>query len=352
MQKPKVLFLAEEIRTGGAETYFYELEKNINRDAIDFYSIAVAKPEDYLRFKEGFFFESSFNTFRRIEQIKELVKKYSIDIIHANSLRWCLCAIFASKIYNLRFKIVYTKHNLTALEKYFPRALPKLMNRRIDKTITICNSDYRHFKELGVNEGKLALINNGVDLNRFTYQPAIKREEKHGTTIGILARLSPEKRHDIFLEIVEMITKNNKDTTAFIAGSGPEESAIRESIKEKSLNNKVQMLGTVEAEDFLRKIDYLFLVSDREVLPMSIIEAMATGCLVVARNVGGVSDLIGETTGYLVNSDEAESFVLAFNNASESNNTIILENARNLVEREYSLKGAIAKHEALYTQLA
>lgn len=39
--KPMILFLAEELRTGGAETYFYTLEKRINRDHFSFHSMAV-----------------------------------------------------------------------------------------------------------------------------------------------------------------------------------------------------------------------------------------------------------------------------------------------------------------------
>lgn len=36
-----VLFLAEELRVGGAETYFYSLENNINRNDFNFYCMAV-----------------------------------------------------------------------------------------------------------------------------------------------------------------------------------------------------------------------------------------------------------------------------------------------------------------------
>lgn len=352
--KPTVLFLAEELRTGGAETYFFTIEKRINRDHFSFHSMAVPSDnEELLAFPEHFT-PYTFSSRNRIKTIVDFVKENSLSIVHANSLRLCFCAAAAKKIGNYDFKIVYTKHNITALEKISKALFAKFVNDTVDSLIAICGTDRVALSAAGVNESLIHQINNGVDLERYDFcqrewRKAGESKELH---IGILARLSPEKRHDLFIDIADAVHQKYPKVSFSIAGDGVEFKPIVSRIKSKHLEKTVKMLGRVDSQEYLKTVDVLFLVSDREVMPMSLLEGMASGCVVVSRAVGGVKDIVSSDTGFLVTSDRPADYLrvidLIFDSKKINETTF---KARELVEEEYALDSSIRSHTELYMTL-
>lgn len=352
--KPMILFLAEELRTGGAETYFYTLEKRINRDHFSFHSMAVPSGnEDLLAFPE-YFTPYAFSSRSRIKAIVDFAKESSPSIVHANSLRLCFCAAVAKKIGNYDFKIVYTKHNITALEKISKALFAKFVNDNVDSLIAICGTDRVALSAAGVNENLIHQINNGVDLERYDF---CQREwwragESKKLHIGILARLSPEKRHDLFIDIADIVHQKYPKVSFSIAGDGAEFKSIAAKIKSKHLEKTVEMLGRVNPQEYLKTVDVLLLVSDREVMPMSLLEGMASGCVVVSRAVGGVKDIVSSDTGFLVTSERPADYLRVLDCIfdSQSINEIAFS-ARELVEQDYALDSSIKSHSDLYMTL-
>lgn len=352
--KPTVLFLAEELRTGGAETYFYALEKRINRDHFLFHSMAVPSDSERLLAFPEYFTPYTFSLRSRIKTIVDFAKENSPSIVHANSLRLCFCAAVAKKIGNYDFKIVYTKHNITALEKMSKTLFAKFVNDNVDTLIAICGTDRAALSVAGVNESLIHQINNGVDLERYDF---CQREwwragESKELHVGILARLSPEKRHDLFIDIADMVHQKYPKVSFSIAGDGVEFKSIETRIKSKHLEKAVKMLGRVDSQEYLKTVDILFLVSDREVMPMSLLEGMASGCVIVSRAVGGVEDIVSSDTGFLVTSDHPADYLRVIDLILDSksiNETAF--KARELVEKEYALSSSIRSHSELYKAL-
>jgi glycosyltransferase involved in cell wall biosynthesis len=87
-----------------------------------------------------------------------------------------------------------------------------------------------------------------------------------------------------------------------IAGDGPERAALSEEIHSLGLDGAVELLGDRnDIVDLLRE-SHLFVLSSRsEGMPMSVLEAMASGVPVVASAVGGIPELVvDEESGLLV----------------------------------------------------
>lgn len=345
----RVLFLAEELRVGGAETYFYKIENNISRDKIEFFSAAVNGEQIVKIRSRGNFVEFKKSFFSKVNVISRIIKTRNIDVVHANSLRLAIISSLIKRFSKLNFNIIYTKHNITILEKMSNRLFAKFVNKRIDRIITVCNTDKDEMIKKGVNDCKIIVIANGTDINQFRFNPRYINNDMKEVNIGILARLSEEKNHHLFIDIINQL-QNETNIKAFIAGDGALKDELMEYAKEK--NVQIKFLGNVsEPQKFLEKMDINLIVSKREVFPMAIIEGMAVGTIIISVDVGGIKDaIINEKTGYLIESYNVNDYAMTIKNIiyDKEKNIQIIKNSRNFVENNYDLKVMLNKIENLY----
>ena len=346
-----VLFLAEELRIGGAETYFYLIENRIDRSKINFYSMAVNGSEYNRLTQPKKYFEYSFSPINRLNKIYQVCKKKHINVIHANSLQLAVIASIIKKIGNKNITIIYTKHNLTRLEKMNKKMYVNFLNKNIDLVNVICIKEKNELIKWGVKEEKIKVIYNGINIDEFPYKPHVKSIDNK-IKIGILARLDKVKNHTLFLSIAKKLHTMFPNTEYYIGGDGEEKSDLLNIVKNEKMDDYVHFCGYVKANSFLQKIDYLLLVSKREVLPISIIEAMASGVIVVSKEVGGVNELIDSSIGYLVKGENEKDYLKAFSDSFSSNN----ENektylARKKVEKMFSINTTLSEIENLYLEI-
>jgi glycosyltransferase involved in cell wall biosynthesis len=332
-----VLMLTDKLTMGGAENYFIKLENKMTGTGFRFYSAAGGgELTDQIAHKHNFMELSRKNHILNIVRLTRHIHKQGIDVIHANSLRMVLYAgCLRGLTWKRKVKIVYTKHNITFLEK-FPKLFSTLMNHCVTGIITVSEYEKRVLVQYGVKEEKMTTVYNGVDLEKF---PFSEKSQPEVFKVGILARLSPEKNHSLFLDIAAAM-KEEKDFQFYIAGDGPERVSIQEKIQKLGINDRVTLLGEVkEPHSFIQSMDALLLTSEREVFPMVILEAMATGTPVITINKGGISEAIADgETGMMVNSHCVKAFcekIFSLKSNWELRKTIILA-ARRKVTSNFS----------------
>ena len=123
------------------------------------------------------------------------------------------------------------------------------------------------------------------------------REDSNIINVGIVGRLAPIKNHYLFLDAVSKVIKEKSELKARfkIIGDGELRQGLEEYSKKLNLETYVESVGW--QRDLVRvysELDIVCLTSLNEGTPVSLIEAMASGRAVVATNVGGVGDLLGE----------------------------------------------------------
>jgi len=104
------------------------------------------------------------------------------------------------------------------------------------------------------------------------------------------------------LEAFAIVKRTYTDCRIDIVGTGSEESKLKTWVKDKGLDS-VFFHGAVrnnEMPNYLDKTDILLNPTNVDNLPMSLIEAFASGVPVVSTQVGGIRDLVGEETALLV----------------------------------------------------
>ncbi|RII35013.1 glycosyltransferase family 1 protein [Clostridium chromiireducens] len=350
--KKKVLLLTDQLRVGGAETYFFKIENNMLSNNIAL--ITAAEDGEYrnkLKNMSSFVYLSK-NPVINVFKIINIVRKEKVDVIHANSLRLSMMSLLAKVIYGKKIKLLYTKHNLTLLERIEDKVFAWYVNSFITKLLTVCELDKKRMVDKGVKEDKIMVVSNSTDTKQFNFNSKYLKNSTGPLNIGILARLDEVKNHILFLDIMEELKETGIEFNAYIAGDGHLREIIAKEIAIRNLN--VNMIGNVsDVPKFLEEIDVSLLVSHREVFPMSIIEAFSAGVLVAAVNVGGISDSVkNNETGYLIENHSVKDFVNVIKDIyynREKNRNIVI-NARKLVEEEYSLEKMIAKLEKIYME--
>ena len=128
------------------------------------------------------------------------------------------------------------------------------------------------------------VINNGVDVEKFAYNPAaraVKRNElgiQNNFVIGNIGRFNLQKNHIFLIDIFEMITRKDTSARLVLAGSGPLEQQIKNKVVEKGLQDKVLFLGVrKDVPALLQSFDVLCMPSLYEGLPVVGVEAQASG---------------------------------------------------------------------------
>ncbi len=337
-----VLLLTDKLITGGAEMYFCKLENHLKDENMTFYSAAATgEMYDHIQNKNNFIPLSLKNHLGNLKTLRKQVIQKGIYVIHANSLRMLLYSIAIKKITKREIKLVYTKHNVTILEKKIPLLFKKVLNRHVDQIISVSNFEKENLLQLGVRKELIQTIYNGVDLDQFSFQP---QQSQETFNIGILARLSKEKNHKLFLTIANEL-KDMEHFTFHIAGDGPERDFVEKEMKNLKLSHKVKVLGQVSNPyEFICNMDLLLLTSFREVFPMVVIEAMATGTPIVSVDIGGIKEaIVDHETGILIShhseKEFAEKIMLLHDN--EDLRQDLGSTARKKVEKSFSLSTMI-----------
>ncbi|ART77769.1 hypothetical protein B4U37_17800 [Sutcliffiella horikoshii] len=302
-----VLVVTDKLDMGGAENYFCKLENELAHPDIKFY-FAAAKGELYnnLQKKKRFTDLHRKNHLKNLWLLKEIIRENNIGVYHANSLRMVLYGLILKSAMKSKLRIIYTKHNVTKLEKYLPLIFRFVLNRYVRSIITVSDFEKYQLIDLGIDSRKIVTIYNGVDLQQFTYQ----RKKNHPPKkVGILARVSKEKNQAFFLEVAEAC-RHHTNLMFYIGGDGPDYQRIQRQIINMGIQDRVKMLGAIHTpEEFIGNMDVLLVTSHREVFPMVILEAMAVGTPIVSINRGGINEAIESgKNGYLLDEHSKQDF--------------------------------------------
>src|SRR5690606_36240499 len=109
-----------------------------------------------------------------------------------------------------------------------------------------------------------------------------------GKVIGTVARLSPEKNINYLLDIA----KNCPEFNFVIFGNGPQEQSLRRKINSEGIKNAFLLGFKKDIFRYYNLLDAFILPSTMEGTPISILEAMASGLVVFASNVGEIPTII------------------------------------------------------------
>ena len=248
-----------------------------------------------------------------VAQSREFLRARNVQIVHAHRYKEnVIGALLAFK--ERRLKLVKTQHGqtetfrgLAGAKQWLAHTADRLTMRYAGDVVISVSSHLTGYLKKYVSQDRIAVIPNGVDLDRVHCDLSrVEAKKRLGIreeipVVGFVGRLERVKRVDIFVHTAERVLKEVPETKFVIAGSGREEMRVRNLITDLGLQNHFVLLGHQRDSAVLRAMDVLLITSDHEGLPMVLLEAMALKTAVVARKVGGISEVLTDRqTGLLV----------------------------------------------------
>lgn len=261
-----------------------------------------------------FYTRNPVGLYKASRQLLRIVHEKGIELVNPQgfftaAIAWLMRFGFRPSF----IPIVTTIHMFSSLNFYKHAWMLNVFSKEI---ITESNCERVRLEGGGAKREKITVINNSVDMQRFSRMnttPVLRSEYKIDESIqifGLIARLSPEKRHDVYIEAAKIVHKKNPNTRFFIVGDGPTMEVTR-----KQAEGLEFVLFTGMRRDIpncLRSLDCFVLCSDVESLPLSIREAMSMELPVVVTDVGGNREIVAEgITGFLVPSNNPDALASA-----------------------------------------
>jgi glycosyltransferase involved in cell wall biosynthesis/GT2 family glycosyltransferase len=204
-----------------------------------------------------------------------------------------------------------------------------------------------------------AIAARGVDHSRIVALPhatnvprRIDDRERRGATVGVVARLEPQKRIDVLLEVVAQMRRRGMDCDGLVVGGGSQLPVLMEHARRLGLSERVRFAG--EQDDvtpFLDQIDVFLMTSSSEPFGVAALEAMGRGVPVVAMPCpGGLADLAGRG-GLLLPDREVASAARVVAHLLECESARAeLRKRGAAVAAEHDLRRALLAHEEFYAR--
>jgi len=211
-----------------------------------------------------------------------IMKRIGIQKIHCHfGDRKLFIGYFCKRILNLPLSVTIHAHEFVTNPnfKMFKHAI-----KQCDTAIAVSEQNRTILeKEYSVPSEKIKVVKLFIDMEKFA-DSDMKR-------ILWVGRFVSEKRLDILLESIKLL--NRDDVQLIIVGFGPENPA--EIAAEKGIAGKVIVFGKLDQRQlsfFYQNCDIFCLSSEREGIPVVLMEAMAVGMPIVATDVGAVKELV------------------------------------------------------------
>lgn len=256
---------------------------------------------------------------------------------------------------------LHTMHGLLTVERSYSPLLRRLGAHYSSAIVTVSNSlrSYLHDR-VGVKNSIIEVIPNGVDTERFHpaadgHREAVRGYDVGGPVIGCVARFDPVKRHDLLIRAFAIFHRNRPDAALVLVGDGPTRPDAEALVAELDLGKVVVFAGAADdTAPWYRAFDLFVLSSRAEGTSISILEAMASGCCIVATDVGGNGALLDEgRAGRLVPSGDDVAMAAAFSEllSDDSLARSFGTAARSRAVSRYSQRGMALAYVALYRKV-
>ncbi len=233
-------------------------------------------------------------------RLRRALPKGSVELAHANNYR---SAPFA----HLVARWAGVPCVSTVRETVSAARVRKYRLQRLDALIAVCHAVARNLMAGGVPHDRIATVHSGV---------ALDREESGGDVgalrarlniaadeplLGIVAHILPHKGYDELVQALGLIVQQVPRVKCLVIGEAPRKSYLAHLLRlaeRVGVRDRLILVGPHEnVARFYQAMDVFVLPSHTEGLPLTVLEAMASGKPVVATDVGGIREVVctGET---------------------------------------------------------
>lgn len=292
---------------------------------------------------------------RQFMKIVRIIKQYDVRIVHCHDPK---CDMYGYILHILfpKIKFVSTLHGWIAkrTRSKLYVALDKFIVRSFDAVIAVSDQILETAGNHGI--GNLHVVKNSIDVTKW-HRDRGRPGNPNQSRIGFAGRLSAEKGPLDFVRVAQKVLEKRPVTEFHIAGTGPEESAMKNLARQMGIEKRLHFAGHLDEKQlrrFYQGLDILLLTSYTEGVPLTLLEAGAMQIPVVATNVGGVGEvIINGRNGLLAPAGDIEllaEHVLRILNDNDQARELGMA-GRSVVENDFSIEANVKKVQAVYERI-
>ena len=270
----------------------------------------ISLPDKAGRIRSIIFSQALLNVCRQPGYRPDVVQV--VSSFQPRSLPWIM------RLQKMGIKVVYaytlaTKRTPNPFRRVFRRWTLRLLYSRLDCVVVGSEMMQKDLIASVGTKARIAVIPNGVDLNKF--RPAVSIVDRralrsalglddHHQMVTMIGSVHPRKGSDLLLEAWVHLAKRFPDAHLFLVGlrkylGYPDLADFRRKIERllaaSGAAERVHFTGLVDnVPDYLRASDVFVFPSEREGMPNAVIEAMACGLPVVLTSFPGLSKEFGK----------------------------------------------------------
>lgn len=284
------------------------------------------------------------------------VRRTECDLVDAHSHLFWTSALAVKAALTAGRPVVTTVHGVLALRDWlantsqllYLRSIGRWTLRNSSRVVCLTKSDAAEVKELGVSERTIRVIPIAVDPTRF--KPRSNRRQ----VILWVGRIVHEKGLETLLHAVAEM-KKKRSAHVLIVGNGPLRGKLIKQAHKERISDCVTFIPSatrMEVERLLGESKIFVLPSRKEGLPSTLLEAMASGNMIVASDLPAMREVLDDAGLYFTpdRADELAEVILRALKDRQLCNRKGRE-ARELARERYSWDVVLPRLEQLYQEV-
>jgi len=346
---------------GGRENFVYELVHELSKNN----DVMILTPDVDDNNNNNFKIKKYPNN---LKLLKKIIKEYDPDIINSHTFYLSKDALRISKDMGVPFGITLHGDQFAIGDKQ-RQEIVKDITEESDFIITVSeNGKQSLFKNVNkINLNKIYVIKNGVNLEKFKKDHSEKKEYK--SELGIPkgkkiiltpTRIASYKGLDFFLEsIIDNKEYLKKKNLLFVISVpdypfSDEEFSLFKILRKKILDLNISDLIKfifLEYKNIKKAYvisDFFLLPSEKEQLPISILEAMAFEIPIISTIVGGIPELLeNNKDAYLIEYGDKNALILSIKRMLDNKKPDTKKTFKKVIG-QYSIKNIAKKYVNIY----
>jgi len=365
MKKLRLLQITHDLSIGGLQQVVLNICKYIDKSIFDVSVLCLRHTGAYAQYLEDMGINitclersGTVKDYFNFLKIRKFLLAGQFDIIHTHNTEPFIDGTLSALISNVKTRI-HTDHarNFPDLKRYM--CAEWLMSHFAYRVVGVSeHTAHNLIRYESINPAKVVVIKNGIDCEKYSPEvdPGDLRQrigiDGCFPILGLCVRLSRQKGIVYLLRSLPEVIDSFPHTRLVIVGSGHDEDHLRNLSYELGIDKNVIFLGArTDIPKLIKLFDIYVLPSLWEGLPMVVLEAMATGCPIIATDVGGNGSVIHHNrNGSLIPSENpaaiaSEVIRLSSNPSLRRRYTV---NGLDTVHQEYCAQIMTSKYESLY----
>lgn len=291
-KKIKICHVIGSFVNGGVESVIYNYFSHMDLDKFELHIIAhgIYVQECADRFiKLGFKIHNitpkSVSIKKNIKEMEEIFKEYNFDIVHSHMTEWACVPMFLAWKCGVKVRINHSHmaEKPVGLKNLFYYGIRLYLGKIFSTDYYACGRDagIYLFGKRNIDNGKVTIIPNAIDIEKFQYRLEIRKElrkklgiDNEKLVIGHVGRFFKQKNHEFLIDIFAAYKKINPDVKLMLFGDGILMGKIKEKVKKLDLDEDVYFMGVRDdIYKWYSVMDAFILPSLYEGLPLVGVEA-------------------------------------------------------------------------------